>query len=162
MPSIVGSLLPARRAALQVVPSRLLLRRVSEVKVFEDRVEAEIPLRIVGDEEEFFEYLRSLVKRPSPVSWGPVYMRVDAHMRCGRVESIEALISFRSERAALFAVKLYLPRRPGEAIRAVALSPSGKWTVNHKSCAKDLLTALRDDLLHYVEWRKERGVGRRG
>ena len=162
VPSIVGSLLPARRAALQVVPSRLLLRRVSEVKVLEDRVEAEIPLRIVGDEEEFFEYLKSLVKRPSPVSWGPVYMRVDAQRRCGRVESIEALVSFRSERAALFAVKLYLPRRPGEAIRAVALSPSGKWTVDHKSCAKDLLTALRDDLLHYVEWRKERGVGRRG
>ena len=156
VPSVIGSLVPARKAALQVVPSRLLLRRASEVRILKDRAEAEIPLRIVGDEEEFVEYVKSLVRRPSPVGWGPLYMRVEAHERGRRVEYIDVLVSFRGERAAVFLVKLFLPRSPGEAIRAVALSPTGKWTVDHRSCAKGLLTALRDDLLHYIEWKKKR------
>ncbi|RLF04574.1 MAG: hypothetical protein DRK00_06425 [Thermoprotei archaeon] len=155
-PSVIGSLAPARKAALQVVPSRLLLRRVSEVRVLKDRAEAEIPLRIVGDEEEFAEYVKSLVRRPSPVGWGPRYLKVDVKRRGGRIEMIEAVVSFRDERAAMFLVKLYLPRSPGEVIRAVAFSPTGRWTVDHKSCAKGFLTALRDDLLRYIEWKKER------
>jgi hypothetical protein len=156
VPSFLGSLIPAREAALRVVPSRLMLRKQAEVRVYEDMAEASIPLRITGDSEEFAEYVKSLVNRPPPVGWGPIYMRVDVRRRDGRVELIEALVSFRSERAAMFLAKIYVPRGPGETVRVVAASPTGEWTIDHKACAKDFLTALRDDLLRYVEWKKER------
>jgi hypothetical protein len=156
VPSFLGSLIPAREAALRVVPSRLMLRKQAEVRVYEDMAEASVPLRITGDSEEFAEYVKTLVNRPPPVGWGPIYMRVDVRRRDGRIELIEALVSFRSERAAMYLVKIYIPSGPGETVRVVATSPTGEWTIDHKACAKDFITALRDDLLRYVEWKKGR------
>lgn len=160
VPSFLGSLIPAREAALRVVPSRLMLRKQAEVRVYEDMAEASVPLRITGDSEEFAEYVKSLVSRPPPVGWGPIYMRVDVKRKDGRVELIEALVSFRSERAAMYLAKIYIPSGPGETLRVVATSPSGEWTIDHKACAKDFITALRDDLLRYIEWKKERAKSR--
>jgi hypothetical protein len=156
VPSFLGSLIPAREAALRVVPSRLMLRKQAEVRVYEDMAEASVPLRITGDSEEFAEYVKTLVNRPPPVGWGPIYMRVDVRKRDGRIELIEALVSFRSERAAMYLAKIYIPSGPGETVRVVATSPTGEWTIDHKACAKDFITALRDDLLRYVEWKKGR------
>jgi len=155
-PSFLGSLIPARKAALRVVPSRLMLRKQAEVRLYEDMAEASVPLRITGDSEEFAEYVKSLVSRSPPVGWGPIYMRVDVRRRDGRVELIEALVSFRSERAAMYLAKIYIPSGPGETVRVIATSPTGEWTIDHRACARDFITALRDDLLRYVEWKKGR------
>ncbi|MEM1568193.1 MAG: ABC transporter permease [Thermofilaceae archaeon] len=154
LPSVIGSVLPAREAALKVVPSRLMLRKSAEVKVYQDMAEAYVPLRITGDAEEFARYVQSLVHRAPPVGWGPIYMRVDVRRRDGRIDEIEALVSFRSERAAMYLAKILLPREPGETVRVVAHSATGEWTIDHKACAKDFLTSIRDDLLHYIDWKK--------
>jgi hypothetical protein len=156
VPSLLGSLVPAREAALRVVPSRLMLRKQAEVRVYEDMAEASVPLRITGDSEEFAEYVKTLVNKPSPVGWGSIYMRVDVKRRDGRVELIEALVSFRSERAAMYLVKIYIPSGPGETIKVVVTSPTGEWTIDHRACVRHFITTLRDDLLRYVEWKKER------
>lgn len=155
LPSVIGSILPAREAALRVVPSRLMLRKSAEVKIYQDMAEAYVPLRITGDAEEFARYVQSLVHRAPPVGWGPIYMRVDVRKRDGRIEEIEALISFRSERAAMYLAKILIPKEPGETVRVIAHSATGDWTIDHKACAKDFLTSLRDDLLHYIDWKKK-------
>ncbi len=155
VPSVIGSALPARGAALRVVPSRMMLRKAAEVRIYEDMAEAYIPLRITGDAEEFARYVSSLVNRPPPLSWGPLYMRATVRRREGRVEEVELLVSFRSERAAMYVARVYVPRRPGETVRVVASSATGEWTVDHKACAQSFLTALRDDLLRYIEWKKK-------
>lgn len=158
IPSVIGSVIPARGAALKVVPSRIMLRKAAEVRIYEDMAEASIPLRITGDVEGFVEYVTSFLNKPPPVSWGPIYMRVDVKRRDGAVELIETTVSFRSERAAIYLARIYVPKGPGETVRVVATSPTGEWTVDHKACAKAFLTSLRDDLLHYVEWRKARSA----
>lgn len=154
LPSLIGSILPAREAALRVVPSRLMLRKSAEVRIYEDMAEATIPLRITGDAEEFAKYVHSLVHRTPPIGWGPIYMRVSARKRDGRIEEIEALVSFRSERAAMYLAKIYLPKAPGETLRVVASSATGEWTIDHRACARDFLTSIRDDLLRYIDWKK--------
>jgi hypothetical protein len=156
VPSLAGSLVPAREAALRVVPSRLMLRKSVEMRMYEDMAETDVPLRITGDSEEFAEYVRSLVNRPPPVGWGPIYLRANVKRWEGGVELIELLISFRSERAATYLAKIYVPRRPGETVKVVATSPTGEWTTDHKVCARSFLAALRDDLLRYIEWKKTR------
>jgi len=154
VPSVIGSLIPARRAVLQVVPSRLILRRVSEMKIYDDHAEASIPLRIIGDEEEFAKYVESLVLRPAPMTWGPLYMRVTPHREDGRLKMLELVVSFRGERAAVYRVEVFLPGTSGATLRAVAWPATGGWSVDHKACAKGLLTSLRDDLLQYIDWKK--------
>ena len=156
VPSFAGSLIPAREAALRVVPSRLLLRKEAEVDLMEDMAEASIPLRIIGDEELFAEYVKSLCNRPAPVGWGPIYLDVRVRKQDQRVSEVEAVVSFKSERAAMYMVRIFLPRDPGETVKAVAYSSTGEWTIDHRACAKAFLTSLRDDLLRYVEWKKSR------
>ena len=126
------------------------------MRMYEDMAETDVPLRITGDSEEFAEYVRSLVNRPPPVGWGPIYLRANVKRWEGGVELIELLISFRSERAATYLAKIYVPRRPGETVKIVATSPTGEWTTDHKVCARSFLAALRDDLLRYIEWKKTR------
>lgn len=156
LPPVLGSVLPAREAALKVVPSRLMLRKSADVKIYQDMAETYVPLRVMGDAEEFVRYVKTFTERAPSVAWGPTYVRVDVKRRDGKVEEIEALVSFRSQRAALYTVKIILPRSSHETIRVVAYSATEKWTVDHKACAKEFLTSLHNDLLRYIEWKKMR------
>ncbi|MEM3138131.1 MAG: FtsX-like permease family protein, partial [Thermofilaceae archaeon] len=128
IPSLVGSLIPAREAALRVVPSRLMLRKKAEVNLMEDMAETSIPLRITGDEDLFAEYVKSLCNRPPPIGWGPIYLDVRVKKQDQHVSEIEAVVSFRSEREAIYLTRIYLPRDPGETVKAVAYSSTGEWT----------------------------------
>jgi ABC-type lipoprotein release transport system permease subunit len=153
--SIIGSLIPARRVILKVVPSRFLFKKIEEAKLFEDRAEAMIPLRIIGDANDFLTYVSSFTKRPPPMSWGPIYMKVTPHEERGRVDMVEMVLSYRGERVAMYRVQLLLPENPGITLKAVAYSATGEWGIDHKYCAREMLTALREDLLQYVDWKKQ-------
>ena len=162
VPAFIGSLIPAREAASRVVPSRVMGRRESEVRLLEDAAETVMPLRISGDERLFVEYLESLTRKPPSVGWGPRYLRVESVVEGGRVSEVRLLVDFRSERAASFLVRVFLPREKGATVRVRAEAAGGVWDANHRACARDFMTALRGDLLRYVEWKKEKGgVGAR-
>ena len=156
VPAFIGSLIPAREAASRVVPSRVMGRRESEVRLLEDAAETVMPLRISGDEGLFVEYLKSLARRPPSVGWGPRYLRVESVVEGRRVSEVRLFVDFRSERAASFLVKVFLPRERGATVKVRAEAAGGVWDTNHRACARDFMTALRGDLLRYVEWKKER------
>jgi len=153
--SILGSIIPARNAILKVVPSQFLLRKIEEVNIFEDHAEAVIPLRILGDVEGFVEYATSLTRRPSPMNQGPIYIWVSPRRDKGKVSMIEMIVSYRGERVARYRVKLLLPENPGSTIKAKIYSADDKWDIDHKFCAREMLTVLREDLLQYVDWKKK-------
>jgi len=153
--SILGSIIPARRAILNVVPSQFLLRKIEEASIFEDHAEAVIPLRVLGDSEDFAKYVSSLTKRQPPMNQGPIYMWVSPHRENGKISRIEMVVSYRGERVAKYKVELLLPDNPGSTIRARLYSADGKWDIDHKFCAKEMLTVLREDLLQYVDWKKK-------
>jgi len=153
--SIVGSLIPARKVILKVVPSRLFFKKIEEVKLFEDHAEATIPLRIIGDVDDFLTYVSSFTKRPPPMSWGPIYMQVSPRKEREEGNMIEMVLSYRGERVASYRIQLLLPENPGSTIKAVAYAASGEWGIDHKYCAREMLTALREDLLQYIDWKKQ-------
>lgn len=152
--SLAGSLIPARKVVLKVVPSKFMFKRIEEVKLFEDHAEAVIPLRIVEDAEDFVDYVSSLTRRPSPRLWGPAYMQASPIKEDNRVNAVEMTLSYRGERVATYRVRLILPDNPGRTLRALAYSATGQWDVDHRFCAKEMLTVLREDLLQYVDWKK--------
>ncbi|MEM2089337.1 MAG: FtsX-like permease family protein, partial [Thermoproteota archaeon] len=154
VPSMVGSLIPARKAILKVVPSRFLFKKVEEFKLFRDHAEAMIPLRIIGDTDAFVTYVSSLTKRPSPMSWGPIYMQTSLRKKGNIVKAVEMVLSYRGNRVAMYKITLLLPESPGSMIKAIAYSAIGKWGIDHKYCAREMLTALRGDLLQYVDWKE--------
>jgi hypothetical protein len=154
--SIIGSLIPARRVVLKVVPSRFMFRKIEEIKLFTDHAEAMIPLRIIGDMDAFVTYVSSFTQRPSPMSWGPIYMQTSPLRDNDTVKAVEIVLSYRGERVAMFKVQLILPENPGSTIKAKAYSATGEWGIDHKYCAREMLTALREDLLQYVDWKKSR------
>ncbi|MBO3840132.1 MAG: FtsX-like permease family protein [Thermoproteota archaeon] len=153
--SIVGSLIPARKVILKVVPSRFLFKKIEEVKLFEDHAEATIPLRIIGSVDDFLTYVSSFTKRPPPMSWGPIYMQVSPRKEKDGGNMVEMVLSYRGERVASYRIQLLLPENPGSTIKAVAYAVTGEWGIDHKHCAREMLTALREDLLQYVEWKKQ-------
>lgn len=153
--SLLGSIIPARRVILRVVPSRFLLRKIEEAHVFEDHAEAVIPLRILGDAEIFSKYVSSLTRRTPPMNQGPIYMWASPHRKNGKIDRIEMLVSYRGERVAKYRVELLLPDNPGSTIRAILYPADDKWNVDHKFCAREMLTVLREDLLQYVGWKKQ-------
>ncbi|MEM2089470.1 MAG: hypothetical protein QXF52_12545, partial [Thermoproteota archaeon] len=155
--SIIGSLIPARRVILKVVPSRFMFRKIEEIKLFTDHAEAMIPLRIIGDTDAFVTYVSSFTKRPSPMSWGPIYMQTSLRKEEDAVKAVEMVLSYRGERVAMFRIQLVLPDDPGSTIKAEAYSATGEWGIDHKYCAREMLTALREDLLQYVDWKKQLG-----
>lgn len=155
--SIVGSLIPARKVILKVVPSRFLFKKIEEVKLFEDHAEATIPLRIIGSVDDFLTYVSSFTKRPPPMSWGPIYMQVSPRKEKDGGNMVEMVLSYRGERVASYRIQLLLPENPGSTIKAVAYAATGEWGIDHKYCAREMLTALREDLLQYVDWKKQLG-----
>ncbi|MEM1554843.1 MAG: FtsX-like permease family protein [Thermoproteota archaeon] len=156
--SILGSIIPARRVILKVVPSQFLLRKIEEASIFEDHAEAVIPLRILGDSENFAKYVSSLTQKPPPMNQGPIYMWVSPRRKDGKISGIEMVVSYRGERVAKYKVELLLPDDPGSTIRARLYSAEGKWDIDHKFCAKEMLTVLREDLLQYVDWKKKQQI----
>lgn len=157
VPSIIGAIFPARRAVLEVVPSRLMVRRGGDIVVEENRAEAEIPLRISRSDDLFPKYILSLTARPVPLTQGPIYKWVKVYEAERGIERIELLVNYREDRYAEYLVTLILPGDPGETMRAVAISAEGGWGPGHKSCARSMLQSLREDILHYVEWKKKMG-----
>ncbi|MGQ9479574.1 MAG: ABC transporter permease [Thermoproteota archaeon] len=155
--SIIGSLIPARKILLQVVPSRFLLRRIEKVRLFEDHAEAVIPVRVVGDTEYFVTYVSSLTERSPPIGWGPIYMKVVPQKENDMIKSVDMTVSYRGERVATYKVQLILPDNPGSTIKAVLYSATGNWSTDHKFCAREMLSVLREDLLQYVAWKKQIG-----
>ena len=156
VPSIIGSLLPARKAILYVVPSRSLMVKGEEIRVKEDHVEAELPLRLAGDEELFAEYIKSLAGKRPPIEWGPLYMRAEEYRQNGELERLELLVSFKGKRSALYRVKIYPPKSRKANLRIEAYAAKGSWGVEHKTTAKELILSIRGDLLNYVEWKKKK------
>ncbi|MEM2920771.1 MAG: hypothetical protein QXF26_00465, partial [Candidatus Bathyarchaeia archaeon] len=57
------------------------------------------------------------------------------------------------ERVAMYKIRLILPDNPGKTLKALAYSATGQWGVDHKFCARQMLTVLREDLLQYVDWK---------
>lgn len=156
--STLGGIIPARRAILKVVPSQFLLRKIEEANIFEDHAEAVIPLRILGDSEDFVKYVSSLTRRQPPMNQGPIYIWISPRRENGKTSKIEMVVSYRGERVAKYKVELLLPDNPGSTIRAILYSADGKWDIDHKFCVKEMLTVLREDLLQYVDWKKKQQV----
>ncbi|MBO3840255.1 MAG: FtsX-like permease family protein [Thermoproteota archaeon] len=157
VPSVFGSIVPARKAVLQVVPSKILLKKAEDTKFFRDRAEAAIPLRITGDSEDFAAYVSSLTKRPPPLLGGPVYMQTSLIREGGRIKTVEMVLSYRGNRVVTYRINLLLPESPHSTIKAIVYPADGKWKTDHKHCTREMLTALREDLLQYVEWKKQTG-----
>jgi len=152
--SLVGGLIPARKVILKVVPSRFMFKKIEEAKLFKDHAESVIPLRIVDDVNYFVDYVSSLTKRPPPMLLGPIYTEATPLMEKGRINAVEILLNYRGERVAAYRVRLVIPENPGKTVRALAYSATGQWEIDHKFCARQMLTTLREDLLRYVEWKK--------
>jgi len=153
--SLVGGLIPARKVILKVVPSRFMFKRIEEVKLFKDHAESVIPLRIVEDANYFISYLSSLVEKPPPMLLGPIYTQVSPLREGGRISSVDLFVSYRGERVAVYRIRLVIPENPGKTIKALAYSATGRWEADHKFCAREMLTRLREDLLQYVDWKKK-------
>jgi len=153
--SLAGGLIPARKVILKVVPSRFMFKKIEEAKLFKDHAESVIPLRIVDDVNYFVDYVSSLTKRPPPMLLGPIYTEATPLMEKGRINGVEILLSYRGERVAAYRVRLVIPENPGKTLRALAYSATGRWEIDHKFCARQMLTTLREDLLRYVEWKKQ-------
>ena len=153
--SLVGSLIPARKVILKVVPSRFMFKKIEEVKLFKDHAEAVIPLRIVEDVNYFINYVSSLTRRPPPMLWGPIYTQASPSMKENNVNAVEMLLSYRGEKVAVYKVRLLLPDNPGKTLKALAYSATGRWEIDHKFCAREMLTRLREDLLQYLDWKKQ-------
>jgi hypothetical protein len=64
------------------------------------------------------------------------------------------VLSYKGNRVATYKINLLLPEKPNSTIKAIAYSADEKWRADHKYCAREMLTALREDLLQYVEWKK--------
>jgi len=158
VPSIIGSLVPARKAILYVVPSRSMMVKGEEIRIKEDHVEAELPLRILGDEELFAEYVKNLAGKHPPIEWGPLYMSAEEHRQNGELDYLELLVSFKGKRSALYKVRIYPQKGRKANLRIEAYAAKGAWGVEHKTTAKDLILAIRADLLDYVEWKKKRAT----
>lgn len=156
VPSIIGSLIPAQRAILYVVPSRSMMVKGEEIRVKKDHVEAELPLRITVDEELFVEYVKNLTGKHPLIEWGPLYMSVEEHRQNGELDHLELLVSFKGKRSALYSVKIYPPKGGKTNLRIEAYAAKGSWGVEHKTTAKELILAIRGDMLDYVEWKKEK------
>lgn len=154
--SLTGGLIPARKVVLKVVPSKLMFKRIEEVKLFKDHAEAVIPLRVVEDVDDFVDYVSSFTKRTSPRLWGPAYMQASPIKEGERVSAVEMTLSYRGERVAMYKIRLILPDNPGKTLKALAYSATGQWGVDHKFCARQMLTVLREDLLQYVDWKGKR------
>ncbi|MCS7138613.1 MAG: FtsX-like permease family protein [Crenarchaeota archaeon] len=153
--SILGSIIPARRVILKVVPSQFLLRKIEEVSILDDHAEAVIPLRILGDAESFVKYASSLTQRPPPMNQGPIYTWVSPRRKDRKITGVEMIVSYRGERVAKYKVELLLPDNPGSTIKAMLYPAEGKWDIDHKFCAREMLTVLREDLLQYIDWKKK-------
>lgn len=152
--AIVGSLVPARKVILQVVPSRLLFRKIEEVKLFNDHAEATTPIRIVEDVDDFIAYVYSLTKRP-PVSMGSIYVNAETHEDEEKTKAIDVIVSYKGGRVAKYRIRLLLPEDTSSTVKAVAYPADGNWSIDHRFCAKEVLTVLREDLLQYVAWKKQ-------
>ncbi|MEM2089364.1 MAG: FtsX-like permease family protein, partial [Thermoproteota archaeon] len=155
--SIIGSLIPARRVILKVVPSKSLFKKIEEVKLFKNHAEAMIPLRIVSDKDDFVTYVSSFTKRSALISEGPMYIQTSLLREGDMVKAVEMVLSYRGNRVAMYRVQLVLPEDPGSTVKALAYSASGEWGIDHKHCARRMLTSLREDLLQYVDWKKQMG-----
>ncbi|MCX8183187.1 MAG: ABC transporter permease [Crenarchaeota archaeon] len=153
--SLVGGIIPARKVILKVVPSRFMFRKIEEAKLFKDHAESVIPLRIVDDANYFVDYVSSLTKRPPPMLLGPIYIEVTPVKEQGGINAVEILLNYRGQRVAAYRVRLVIPENPGKTVRALAYSATGQWGIDHKFCAREMLTTLREDLLQYVDWRKQ-------
>ncbi|MEM2687159.1 MAG: FtsX-like permease family protein [Thermoproteota archaeon] len=152
--SLVGSLIPARKVILKVVPSRFMFKKIEEAKLFKDHAESVIPLRIVDDVNYFVDYVSSLTRRPPPMLLGPIYTEAKPLREKGRINAVEILLNYRGQRVAAYRVRLVIPENPGKTVRALAYSATGQWGIDHKFCAREMLTTLREDLLQYVDWKK--------
>ncbi|MGQ9691425.1 MAG: ABC transporter permease [Thermoproteota archaeon] len=152
--SVVGGIIPARKVILKVVPSKFLLKKIEKVKLFEDHAEATLPLRIIEGVEDFIAYVSSLTNRPPPMDRGPRYMGTVPHREGDKVKDVEMVVSYKGERVATFKVNLILPDNPGSTLKVTMYPAAGRWGVDHKFCARDMLSVLREVLLYYIEWRK--------
>ncbi|MEM3661006.1 MAG: hypothetical protein QXU11_11555 [Thermoproteota archaeon] len=150
----VARALPARKVILKVVPSRFMFKKIEEAKLFKDHAESVIPLRIVDDVNYFVDYVSSLTRRPPPMLLGPIYTEAKPLREKGRINAVEILLNYRGQRVAAYRIRLVIPENPGKTVRALAYSATGQWGIDHKFCAREMLTTLREDLLQYVDWKK--------
>ncbi|MEM3523951.1 MAG: hypothetical protein QXS04_05165, partial [Thermoproteota archaeon] len=116
--------------------------------------ESVIPLRIVDDVNYFVDYVSSLTRRPPPMLLGPIYTEAKPLREKGRINAVEILLNYRGQRVAAYRIRLVIPENPGKTVRALAYSATGQWGIDHKFCAREMLTTLREDLLQYVDWKK--------
>lgn len=153
----LGSIVPARSAILQIVPSREILKReVGEIR-FDPNGDALImvPMRIkITGWRRFSTFLRGLVNLPTTsYAYG---MWIMGHKK---VDSVDRLtVDYKSFGGALAERKMtYLvdvrPTSMGE-FSGVELKVAGfpEWSDGHRMLLKEMLYQLKDELVKYTTY----------
>jgi len=156
----LGSILPARSAILQIVPSREILKKeVGEIR-FDPSGNAliNLPIRIRSWQwKKFSEFLQNLVSPPITSFayglWITEYKKVNSVDRL--IADYTAYGGALAERKVTYDVDVR-PISMGE-FDGVELKVSGhpEWTGGHKMLLKEMLYALKDRLIRYTVDRTE-------
>jgi len=156
----LGSILPARSAILQIVPSREILKKeVGEIR-FDPSGNAliNLPIRIRSWQwKRFSEFLKNLVSPPvTSYAYGLWIMEYK------RVNSVDRLtVDYTAYGGALAERKMTydVDVRPISMVEfdGVELKVSGhpEWTDGHRMLLKEMLYALKDRLIRYTVYRTE-------